>query len=302
MMRQILMTGTALAACLTAAIPADALDRTQPSPRDQNVRYVSYDPDNVVPLRGGMGTALMVVFSSEEAIIKVPVSDSERLMTDAVKNGERLGNYLFLKPIVLEGDPPGYVLPPQPFMVVTERKGVLRHYQFIMQAQPAGQALDYAVFFRYPGDAGDRRQVDTRERDRRAEELETRRYLRSETNLVSPVPNTFEGARNYQYTAQGDATLAPAWVWDTGYVTYFNWPNMQRLPSVFRGRCGQDEATADTSTHGDIVIAPGTSRFWCLRDERSAIEVTNLGWSQYGATPNTGSISPYVARTLIDAR
>jgi type IV secretion system protein VirB9 len=248
-----------------------------------------------------MGTALMVTFSSEEHIVKVAVSDSARLMTDVVKDGnDRLANYLFLKPIALKEDPPGYVLPPQPFMVITEKKGALRHYQFLFQAQPAGGEADTAVFFRYAEESEPQSRSDTRERERRAEAVQTRGLLRRETNLVSPTPNGFDGSRNYHYAARGDAQLAPAWVWDTGYVTYFNWPGMQRIPSVFRGACGPGEATAESSTHNDIVIAPGTAAVWCLRDQHSAVEIYNLGYTTFGATPNTGTISPSVERTVIN--
>jgi len=288
---------------ITAASPALALDRTSPSPRDQNVRYVAYDPDNVVPLRGTMGTSLMVTFSPEEHIVKVAVSDSARLWTDVIKDANgQLANYLFLKPTVLKDDPAGYVLAPQPLMVVTERSGTLRHYQFLFQAQPAGEAPDYAVFFRYPTDVTEKRQANTRDRDKQIETLEVKRRLKSETNLVSPTPNTYDGSRNYRYAARGDGRLAPAWVWDNGYQTYFNYPQMQRIPSIFRGACGPSEATSESSTNGDVVRAPGTAQVWCLRDQASAVEIYNLGWSVFGSTPNTGTISPYVERTVTDGR
>jgi type IV secretion system protein VirB9 len=297
-----LMAGTSLVLALAAAAPAFALDRTTPSQRDQNIRFVVYDPNNVVPLKTTMGTALMVTFSPDEHIVKVAVSDSARLMTDVVKDGnERLANYLFLKPIALKEDPAGYVLPAQPLMVITERKGSLRHYQFLFQAQPAGGDPDYAVFFRYPNDADMQGAGEARERQRRAEAAQTRGLLRRETNLVSSTPG-FDGSRNYRYAARGDVQIAPAWVWDTGYTTYFNWPGMQRIPSIFRGACGPGEATSESSTHNDIVIAPGTAPIWCLRDQRSAVEIYNLGHTTFGATPNTGTISPYVERTVTDGR
>ena len=119
-------------------------------------------------------------------------------MTDVVKDGnERLANYLFLKPIALKEDPAGYVLPAQPLMVITERKGSLRHYQFLFQAQPAGGDPDYAVFFRYPNDADMQGAGEARERQRRAEAAQTRGLLRRETNLVSSTPG-FDGSRNYR--------------------------------------------------------------------------------------------------------
>ena len=163
-----LMAGTSLVLALAAAAPAFALEKTSPSRHDQNIRFVVYDPDNVVPLKTTMGTALMVTFAPDEHIVKVAVSDSARLMTDVVKDSnQHLANYLFLKPIALKEDPPGYVLPAQPLMVITERKGTLRHYQFLFQAQPAGGDPDYAVVFRYPHDAYMQRLAEARERQHR---------------------------------------------------------------------------------------------------------------------------------------
>jgi type IV secretion system protein VirB9 len=295
-----LMAGTSLVLALAAAAPAFALEKTSPSRRDQNIRFVVYDPDNVVPLKTTMGTALMVTFAPDEHIVKVAVSDSARLMTDVVKDSnQRLANYLFLKPIALKEDPPGYVLPAQPLMVITERKGTLRHYQFLFQAQPAGGDPDYAVVFTYPHDAYMQRLAEARERQRRAEAAQTRGLLRRETKLASSTGG-FDGSRNYRYAARGDAQIAPAWVWDTGYSTYFYWPAITRIPSIFRGACGAGEATADSSTHSDTVIVPGTAPIWCLRDQRSAVEIYNLGYTTAGATPNTGTISPYVERTVTD--
>jgi type IV secretion system protein VirB9 len=292
----IVLTGTAL--LLALAAPAWALEKTRASKEDARVRTVIYQPGNVVPLKAPMGMSMMIVFGPAEHILKVAVSDSVRLSTDVIKDRDnRLANYLFLKAHPIKGDPPGYVLPPEPLQVVTELNGVLRHYQFEFEAQPAGGDPDYTVSFAYPHDAWARRQRALRAARARRERAETEALLRHETD-VSGSTGGFSGARNFAYEARGDAVLAPRWVYDTGANTYFDFPALQHIPAVFRGRCGAREATADVSIHADLVIATGTEPAWCLRDGRSALEIYDLAWTPQGATPATGTISPFVQRTL----
>ena len=162
MIAKSVLAGTAL--LLALAAPAFALEKTSPSKEDAHVRSVVYEPGNVVPLKSPMGLSLMVVFAPREHIVKVAVSDEARLSTDVIKDSNsRLANFLFLKAHPVKGDPPGYVLPPEPLQVVTQRAdGALRYYQFEFEAQPAGGDPDYTVRFAYPHDAWERRQAALR--------------------------------------------------------------------------------------------------------------------------------------------
>lgn len=298
----IVLAGAALLLALTALLSPSkgwALEKTRASTEDARVRTVIYQPGNVVPLKSPMGLSLMVVFAPDEHLVKVAVSDEARLSTDVIKDrNSRLANFLFLKAHPVKGDPPGYVLPPEPLQVVTQRgDGALRSYQFEFEAQPSGGDPDYTVRFAYPHDAWERRQRALRAARARRERAETEALLHHETDF-SGSTGGFAGVRNYAYEARGDAVLAPRWVWDTGANTYFDFPALQHIPAVFRGRCGEHEATADFSVHADMVIATGTEPVWCLRGDRSAIEIYNLAWSPQGGTPATGTISPFVQRTL----
>ncbi len=293
----IVLAGTALVLALTA--PAFALEKTRPSKEDARVRTVIYQPGNVVPLKSPMGMSLMVVFAPAEHIVKVAASDEARLSTDVIKDrNSRLANFLFLKAHPVKGDPPGYVLPPEPLQVVTQRgDGALRYYQFEFEAQPAGGDPDYTVRFAYPHDAWERRQAELRAARARRKREETKALLRHETDF-SASTGGYSGTRNYAYEARGNPVLAPRWVWDTGANTYFDFPALQHVPAVFRGACGPHEATADFSVHADMIIATGTEPVWCLRVDHSALEIYNLAWNPEGATPATGTISPFVQRTL----
>jgi type IV secretion system protein VirB9 len=297
MIAKSVLAGTSLLLAISA--PAWALEKTRPSRQDERMRTVVYQPGNVVPLKTPMGMTMMIAFAPDEHIVKVAASDDARLNTDVIKNSNnRYANYLFLKGHPVKGDPPGYILPPEPLQVVTQRgNGELRAYQFEFEAQPSGGDPDYTIRFVYPHDAWERRQAALRAARARREKAETEVLLHQETDFSSSTGG-YNGARNYAYEARGNPDLAPPKVWDTGANTYFVFPALQHVPAVFRGRCGESEATADFSVHGDTVIATGTEPVWCLRVDRSAIEVYNLGWSPQGKTPATGTISPYVQRTL----
>lgn len=301
-MTRSIVLGAAIAIALAAPAHAKMPVRLVSVPHDDRLVFNNYSPNKIYPLKTEMGDTLMIVFGKDEHIVKVAVSDSARIGRDVIKeSGNRLGPILFLKPHPIKGDPLGYVLRQQPIQVVTQKGDELRRYQFVMEAQPIGGDPDYSVTFRYPHDAYEAHLAAERAAERRREAAETQMLLKRETQF----PNSsggFSGAYNYHYVGRGDTALQPKWIADNGYSTYFYFPAMQHIPSIFRGTCGtKGEATADYSTHGDMVIVPGTSPVWCLRDQHSAAEDHNLAWSPTGATPNTQTISPFVERVTVHA-
>jgi len=292
------MLGGAIIVVGAAHSAAFALEKTTGARQDRTIRHVVYDPNNVVPIRMTVGIALMIVFGADEHIVNVAPSDSKRLIPDIIKQkSEKLANYLYLKPAPLVDDPEDYQFRPQTMFVVSERNGELRHYQFRVEVERGEYNLT-SIIFDYPQDEARKRREEARERERLAASAETKARLTRETNLVSGAapPNP---SWNYSYSAKGDFGLAPAWLWDDGFKTFFHWPAMQRIPSIFRGYCNTNEATADSSTHNDVVIVPGTAPVWCLRgDQFSAIEIYNLGYTVRGQTPGTGTVSPDVEREV----
>jgi type IV secretion system protein VirB9 len=152
------------------------------------------------------------------------------------------------------------------------------------------------VVFRYPGDERARRAAAARAARERAAKAQAALLLKQQTEW--PSGNPYDGTRNYRYAARGDAGLTPHSVWDNGYSTAFVFPAQQRVPALFRIDPDGKEATADYSVHGDTVIASGTAREWRLRDGRTVMEIYDLGYNPIGHTPGTGTVSPYVQRTL----
>ena len=274
------------AACLALAVPAAALQYPKAGRLDGRIRYVPYEPGNVVDVWTAPGAVMVIEFSSGENVVNVAASDSAYL------KAQPSGNYLFFKPMAL--------LSPQPVVVLTRTgDGKLRRYDFEFETKQsklgADDDVDYTVVFTYPHEAYLKRLAAERATQAREEQEAAAARLKATT---AEMRSPYDGTRNYRYIAKGDRALAPAWVWDNGYSTAFTFPQMQRLPSVFRINSDRKEATADYSVHGSTVIAPGTAPEWVLRDGKTVLAVYDLAYNRVGSTPGTHTISPSVVRAV----
>lgn len=314
--------GATLAAiAIVLAAPACAMEQPQHGKEDGRIRFVNYDPNNVVRLWTAAGATMTIQFGEGETITNVSVPDAHTLKAEPKEN------FLFLKA--------AGCLIPEPVTVLTRNtNGKVRPYNFEIHTNPqicpapgaphpavrqvsvdggnppgtgnlkliASDALSenadvmYFVKFAYPGDDAARRREAAARRQARQEKEETSRNLSQQTESSARDP--YSGNRNYRYAARGDGGLQPRWVWDNGYSTVFVFPSLQRVPSVFRLDPDGKEATADYAVHGDTVIANGIAQMWRLRDGATVMEVWDLSYNPVGSTPATGTASPQVERVL----
>src|SRR5215469_15035773 len=79
-----LLSLTALSVALAA--PALAIEEPQPGKHDSRIRYVDYDPANIVDIWTTPGAIMMIEFATDETIAGVAVSDSDRITVDKRKN------------------------------------------------------------------------------------------------------------------------------------------------------------------------------------------------------------------------
>jgi type IV secretion system protein VirB9 len=335
------------ALCLTAlslvlAAPALAVEQPKAGRHDGRIRYINYDPDQVIQIWTAPGAVMEIQFADGESVPEgnVAATDGSRL------ERKPRGNFLYLK---AKG-----CLDPEPLLVTTKTpSGQLRPYRFEVSTrgsdcsepastQPnpaislasavdgapkpthqgnlryvpdgglaAGADVMYAVVIRYPGDEAAKRRAAPRVRQAEQQRQDAQRLLKQQTSW--PYGNQFDGTWNFKYVAHGNLTVTPAQIRDNGYETVFLFPQMQRVPALFRlnpgaTRCNREhddhnEATENPSVHrsgadGDTIIAQGTAQGWCLRDGNTVLEVLNFAYKATGATPATGTVSPYVKRTL----
>jgi type IV secretion system protein VirB9 len=171
----------------------------------------------------------------------------------------------------------------------------------------------YAAVFKYPDDEAAKRREAYRARHADDDSKQAQHLLKQQVSW--PYGNKFDGTWNYKYAAHGNLAM-PAEIRDNGYQTVFLFPSLERVPALFRWNpaaagCNRNhddrnEATVNPSVHrggsdGDTIIASGTAPGWCMRDGQTVLEIRNLAYTLVGATPATGTVSPYVQRTLKDA-
>ena len=104
--------------------------------------------------------------------------------------------------------------------------------------------------------------------------------------------------RNWRYVARGDRSLTPIAVFDNGYSTVFRFPENERIPAIFVINPDGKEATAPYSVSGGYAQVGMTAREFRLRDGNTVLEVFNLAYDTMGNNPATGTVSPDVQRQV----
>lgn len=224
-----LLTSLALA-CLVAGVAAAQSGIPRPSSVDPRIRTVTYNPNDVVELRGHFGYQMLIEFAEDERIENVSIGDS--LAWQVTPN--RRANLLFLKPI--ERDVATNMT------VVTN----LRRYAFELTARNAASAMDpniiYTVRFQYPDD--------------------TPRVIEVEPSLEqSLLPERL----NFAYSFEGSKKTLPARVFDDGKQTYFQWPPQTPTPAVFALGPDGKESVVNFVMRGDYLVVTQTAPAFVLR-------------------------------------
>jgi type IV secretion system protein VirB9 len=263
---------------------------------DTRMRYVAYNPGQVVHLSTIVGDTMVVSFAPTETVTSVAETDTIHLA--AVPKG----NYLFLKssaPLAL-----------QPIIVLTQRAdGSLRRYVFEIETVNAATTANgadgvfYSVQFTYPADEAAAAAARANAEAARIAQLNQEALSRAEKTAATSILNNqrtdpFIGPRNYRYVAQGDRSLAPLAVWDNGYSTVIQFPGNTRIPSVFVIDPDGKEATATYSVDGNTVQIGQTTREVRLRDGDTVLNIYNLGYNTVGGNPDTGTTSASVQRVI----
>jgi type IV secretion system protein VirB9 len=260
------------------------------------MRYIAYNPGQVVHLSTIVGATMVVTFGPTETVTSVAETDSLHLA--AVPKG----NFLFLKP--------GAALALQPIIVLTQRQdGSLRRYVFEIEtvASPSttngAEGVFYSVQFTYPQDvaaAAAARAAAEVARVARLNELAAQRAAQQAALalLDAQRTNPFIGPRNYKYEGQGSRSLEPLAVWDNGYSTVLQFAGNARIPAVFVVDPDGKEATASYSVNGETLQIGQTAREFRLRDGGTVLNIYNLGFDAVGGNPGTGTTSPDVSRVV----
>jgi type IV secretion system protein VirB9 len=289
----------ALLCASVLASPAWANQDPAPGQEDARMRYLAYDPDQVVHLSTAVGATLVVGFGAKETVTAVAVTDSKDL------KAMPKGSFLFFKS--------QEALALQPVIVLTSTEGgAMRRYVFEITTVPAvslgvdAPGIYYSVQFTYPVQEAEQRRVLVAAQAAKNFAALQARKARYELQLAHQTMeerarDPFSGDRNWHYIAQGDRSLLPLEVFDNGYSTVFRFPGNVRIPSVFVINPDGKEATPNYAVKGDLVEVDSVARGWRLRDGQTVLAVWNQAFDPVGKNPETETTSPNVQRVLKDA-
>ncbi|MGI4801049.1 MAG: TrbG/VirB9 family P-type conjugative transfer protein [Janthinobacterium lividum] len=288
------------AVAFSATVPCAAWAEQDPVPsrQDPRMRYVAYNPGQVVHLATAVGATLVVGFGSRETVTAVAVTDSKDLAAMP------RGNYLFFKSKL--------ALPLQPVIVLTSSSAGTRRYVFdIVTTEskdlgPAAPDVYYSVQFLYPREEAAARHAAAAAQSARDEADEQARLAQSQLQLAHEqleqrARDPFSGPRNWRYVARGDRSILPMEVFDNGNSTVFRFPANVRIPAVFVIDPDGKEATPNYAVKGDLLQVDSVARGWRLRDGQTVLCIWNRAYDAIGKNPGTNTTSPDVQRVVKEA-
>jgi type IV secretion system protein VirB9 len=253
-------------AALTLTTAAYAMQEPEPSKGDSRIRYVTYDPNNVVLIYSKIGASLLIQFAPDEQLVDMVGGDVDAWGAASTK----ARNGIFLKPAA--------VAPETNMQVITNR----RTYNFEVKLAPKGKPNYFTVRFRYPED------------ERKAATVATQK------DEVRALLDAGTAVGNRSYTVQGSSELAPIEAWDDGRSTFLRFRARASIPAIYVAR-GDDDSLEQIErqvTINDVVQIPGVRRKLILRIGDQVACVFNEGFNPNAPRPTTSTASPHVARIL----
>lgn len=269
------MNKTTLAFCAAMAvivsIPALAVQPTQVAPGDSRVRFVDYDPYNVVTIYGRVGSDTLVMFEKGEKVRDLSGGDTDAWGVGVTTSGDGF----FIKPKVAS--------PNTNIHVITDK----RVYSIDMKLAGKGKTNYLTVWYRYPDEDALRRAA--------AASQTTVRDLLNHGSAAT--------ARNSRYAVQGADDLAPGEAWDDGTATYFRFAAHHVPPAVYAvGEDGKEHLVNFNTTPDGTLTIHTVARKFVFRSGDLVTCVFNEAYDPIGSWPATNTVSPQVERIMKKAQ
>ncbi|WP_323034262.1 P-type conjugative transfer protein VirB9 [Pararhodobacter sp.] len=266
-----------------SAVPfgtALALETPTAAPRDSRIRFVNYEPYNVVRVIGTLRSSVQIQLAPDEEIVHVASGNNVAWEVAPA------GNILFLKPREKQ--------PLTNLQVVSARRdGSKRSYQFELSVRDGavgpGSDTYFLVKFRYPGDEAEVRRLAAAER--------------AEAEKANQADKVMEfhaayGPRNWRYSAQGSQVIEPVSVYDNGKVTTFAFAGNTQVPAIYTVSADGTESLVPSNTDGDLVTVHAIAAKFILRRGGDVTCIWNEAYDPTGINPGTGTTSPSVSRVM----
>jgi type IV secretion system protein VirB9 len=245
--------------------------------KDARVRNVNYDPDQVVTIVGSFRHAIEIQFGPGETVTQAALGDTVSWQIAPV------GNIVFLKPRERAGG--------TNLIVVTNAGGSPRTYHFNLTLG-TGQQM-YGIRFRYPHEERARAALQVQ-----IAQAQTAKAIEASITTAALDHAVIEGARNMQYTVQGDSALQPTEISDNGEFTVLRYPGHADIPSIFAVDVDGTETIVPYDVREDFVVIHAVYRQLRLRRGTTVLCVYNEAPLRNDRGDRTGTVSNVVTRQV----
>ncbi len=296
-LRMPLMVGL-VAGIVLGSVASWSAEIPQPGAFDERVRYINYNPDQVVTLHVRRGAVTRVVLGEDERIVVAAsgfVGDCAKADSEWCIRAEIGTNQVWIKPkdhathnnLEIRTDKRDYsfelkVLPDHRFgrwRKPVDDQGLNR----TLEQEPM-----YRVIFRHT--RMDQVTMDSlvgvasRTDQRKLEEIE-------QETIKERLTGTLPEPRNLKYSMEvlsGGEDIAPSLVFDDGRFTYFRFPPNHEIPSIFAISPRGEETRINFHMEDDLAVVQRTSRRFVLRLGTAVVGIWNEAFDETGIASNNG--------------
>jgi type IV secretion system protein VirB9 len=290
--------GGPLAVTLLVLAVSWSAEIPRPGAFDERVRYINYNPDQVVTLHVRRGAVTRVVLGEDEKIVVAAagfIGDCAKTEGEWCIRADVGTNQVWIKPkdhathnnVEIRTDKRDYslelkVLPDNRlgrWRKPPESKGLAR----TLEQEPM-----YRVIFRHAR----MEQVNvgsivglTTNTDRRKLEAIEQEMIQERLTEVLPE------LRNLHYSMQvlaGGEDIAPSLVFDDGRFTYFRFPPNHEIPSIFYISPRGEETRINFHMQDDLAVVQRTGRRFVLRLGAAVVGIWNEAFDETGVASKDG--------------
>lgn len=255
---------------ISCAFNAIAEQIPKSSDKDIRIKFVEYDPFNVVKFYTARSNSTEIVFGEGEFIINLMYGSSGNWEDSTIKNR------LYIKPKLKTIDASN-------INILTNKR------RYLLQANVCSNDCKnnvYSLIYTYGKD------------NKTKEELKI-----EEHNLASKILKNAPKIeqRNYQYTAQGNQELRPVNAWDNGRFTYLQLANYKNIPAVYSVQ--EDGTESLTNSHienKNTIVIHQLSKLFILRAGKKVLAIHNENYGKQIIDNETNTSSVFVERVNND--
>lgn len=235
---------------------------------DPRIRVVTYNPDDVVELKGYVGYQIHLQWAEGEEFVNLGSGDNGAFDVGAERN------HFFIKPKEAHAA--------TNLTVLTNRRAY--HFEYVVSANvPTGKAAQrmvYSIRFTYPDD-------DARAATAAREQQQTEARIRQ---AAASRP------RNTDYWFCGNSTLKPMSAYDDGVQTRLRFQARSEFPAMFVQNDDGSESLLNFNIEDDEVVIHRVARRFVLRRGKLVGCVVNQSFIGGGARTRTNTNVPGVER------